>query len=302
MELRITGMSKTYSNGVRALDGVSLTIPTGMFGLLGPNGSGKTTLMRTIATLQEPDEGSARLGDVDVLKEKESVRRVLGYLPQEFGAWRLHRVEEVVDALALLSGLSDGARRRARVAAVLESVGLDQVADRKVKALSGGMTRRLGVAQALVHEPRVLIVDEPTVGLDPEERVRFRQLMASLGQERTIVLSTHIVADLGPGCHDVALIDRGRVVFRGSPAELAESARGRVFEIDLSPGSEDRLGADVEIVARQPHGASLRVRGASASGELPAGAAPVAEPTLEEGYLVFMARRGRVEAALAEDA
>ena len=235
------------------------------------------------------------------MRERRAVRGLLGYLPQEFGAWRLHRVEEVVDTLALLSGLSDGARRRARVAAVLESVGLDKVADRKVKELSGGMMRRLGVAQALVHEPRVLVVDEPTVGLDPEERVRFRQLMANLGQERTIVLSTHIVADLGPGCNDVALIDCGRVVFRGIPAELAQNARGHVFEIDLPPGFEDRLGTDVEIVARQAHGPSIRVRGVSASDDLPSGAEPVAEPTLEEGYLVFMARRGRVEAALAED-
>jgi ABC-type multidrug transport system ATPase subunit len=297
----VEGLRHVYRGGIVALDGVDLSVGTGLFGLLGPNGAGKTTLMKVCCTLLVPTAGRVSVLAHDTVRERRAVRSALGYLPQEFGAWRLHRVEEVVDTLALLSGLSDGARRRARVAAVLESVGLDKVADRKVKALSGGMIRRLGVAQALVHEPRVLVVDEPTVGLDPEERVRFRQLMASLGQERTIVLSTHIVADLGPGCHDVALIDRGRVVFRGAPAELASSARGRVFEIVLPPGFEDRLGTDVEIVARQPQGTSVRVRGVSASASLPPGAEPVAEPTLEEGYLVFMAQRGRVEAALAEE-
>ena len=166
------------------------------------------------------------------------VRRMVGYLPQEFGAWRLQRVEEVLDTLARLSGVVDKNKRRERVDAVLEQVGLQEVADRKVKKLSGGMVRRLGVAQALVHEPRVIIVDEPTVGLDPEERLRFRQLMASLGRDRTIVLSTHIVADLGSGCRNLALIDSGKIVFRGGPIDLVAQAKGTVFKIE-----ESRLGA-----------------------------------------------------------
>jgi len=226
---------------------------------------------------------------------------MIGYLPQEFSAWRLQRVEEVVETFALLSGLREKARRQARVREVLESVGLEKVADRKVKALSGGMVRRLGVAQALVHDPPVLVVDEPTVGLDPEERIRFRQLMASLGEHRVIVLSTHIVGDLGPGCRDLALIDRGKVVFRGSPAELVAGAKGRVFEIVLPMGGEDRLGPGVEIVSRSPEGVGIRVRAVAGDGAPPRESVVIEAPTLEEGYLAFMAARGRAGAALAEE-
>ena len=183
---------------------------------------------------------------------------------------------------------------------MLEAVGLDQVADRKVKKLSGGMVRRLGVAQALVHEPPVLVVDEPTVGLDPEERLRFRQLMAHLGRERVILLSTHIVADLGSGCEDMALIDRGQVVFRGSPAELVKGARGRVIEVNLPLTEEATLPADLEIVSRNVSSDRVTVRGVVGDGKAPAGAATVADPTLEEGYLAFMAARGRADVAVVE--
>jgi ABC-2 type transport system ATP-binding protein len=232
-----------------------------------------------------------------VVTERLQVRRLFGYLPQEFGAWRLHRVEEVLDTLASLSGVDSRDDRRRRVGEVLAAVGLDAVADRKVKKLSGGMVRRLGVAQALVHDPRVLVVDEPTVGLDPEERLRFRQLMAQLGRERVIVLSTHIVADLGSGCEDMALIDRGQVVFRGSPAALVKNARGRVVEVSLPLAEEASLPADLEIVTRTVTGDRVTVRGVLGDGKAPAGATTVADPTLEEGYLAFMAARGRVEAA-----
>jgi ABC-type multidrug transport system ATPase subunit len=231
-----------------------------------------------------------------------AVRALLGYLPQEFGAWRLHRVEEVLDTLALLSGLKDKTARRGRVRAVLEQVGLNDVADRKVKKLSGGMVRRLGVAQALVHDPRLIVVDEPTVGLDPQERLRFRQLMADLGHDRTIVLSTHIVADLGSSCSDMALIDGGKIVFRGDPSELMQRARGRVFEIVIPAGGDQTIAADYEVVSRVREGESMRVRAVSAGERLPEGAAPVASPTLEEAYLAFMAALGRVEAAIVESA
>jgi len=183
------------------------------------------------------------------------------------------------------------------VAEVLESVGLHDVADRKVKKLSGGMVRRLGVAQALVHEPRILVVDEPTVGLDPEERLRFRQLMVELGRERVILLSTHIVADLGSGCHDMALIDRGRVEFRGSPAELVTRAKGRVFDVTVPAADELAVSASMEIVSRTVEGGDIRLRAVSRNGGAPAGARPVDDPTLEEAYLAFMAGRGRAEAA-----
>ena len=188
VRIAVEGLRHVYKGGTVALDGIDLEFGTGLFGLLGPNGAGKSTLMKIMCTLLVPTGGRVTVGGHDVVRQRTAVRSLLGYLPQEFGAWRLHRVEEVLDTLALLSGMKDKARRRARVREVLEQVGLQKVADRKVKKLSGGMVRRLGVAQALVHEPRVIVVDEPTVGLDPQERLRFRQVMADLGQDRTIVL------------------------------------------------------------------------------------------------------------------
>ena len=294
------GLGHTYKGGHTALDGVDLKLGKGLFGLLGPNGAGKSTLMRIICTLLVPSRGTVTVFGHDVTRNRREVRERLGYLPQEFGAWRLHRVEEVLDTLARLSGLADKKRRRERVAETLEQVGLDQVADRKVKKLSGGMVRRLGVAQALVHEPPVLVVDEPTVGLDPEERMRFRQMMARLGRDRTILLSTHVVADLGGGCQMMALLDRGQVVFQGSPDDLLRPAVGRVFEIEVSTSAADQLEANYEIVSRSATPQGVTLRGVSANG-LPDGAAAVESPNLEEAYLAFMAGRGRTEAARQDE-
>jgi ABC-type multidrug transport system ATPase subunit len=290
------GLRHVYRGGTVALNGVNLEIGTGLFGLLGPNGAGKSTLMRIMCTLLVPTAGRLTVGPHDVVRERRMVRRMVGYLPQEFGAWRLQRVEEVLHTLARLSGVVDKNKRRDRVDAVLERVGLQEVADRKVKKLSGGMVRRLGVAQALVHEPRVIIVDEPTVGLDPEERLRFRQLMASLGRDRTIVLSTHIVGDLGSGCNDLAVIDSGRIVFRGGPAELAARAKGSVFQI-----AEGQLGDQFEVVARTREADVTKVRAVGKVGQLPEGAEIVESPTLEEAYLSFMVARDRAEAARADE-
>ncbi len=295
------GLRHVYRGGTVALDGVDLEFGTGLFGLLGPNGAGKSTLMRIMCTLLVPTEGHVTVGGHDVVQERQAVRQLIGYLPQEFGAWRLQRVEEVLDTLALLSGLRDKNDRRARVRAILEQVGLQDVTDRKVKKLSGGMVRRLGVAQALVHEPPIIIVDEPTVGLDPEERLRFRQLMTTLSQDRIIVLSTHIVADLGSSCNDLALIDSGKIVFRGSPADLVSRARNQVFQLDVDASVEADLGPEIEIVARTREGDKTRIRAVTADGKLPPGARPVDNPTLEESYLAFMAARGRVQAALVEE-
>jgi len=300
VEISARGLRHVYPGGTVALDGVDLTFGTGLFGLLGPNGAGKSTLMRIVCTLLVPTGGTVSVGGHDVVRERTAVRQMLGYLPQEFGAWRLQRVEEVLDTLALLGGLRDRTTRRRRIAEVLAQVGLESVADRKVKKLSGGMVRRLGVAQALIREPRLLVVDEPTVGLDPQERLRFRQLMADLGKDRTIVLSTHIVADLGSSCNDLALIDGGRIVFRGSPSGLMEQARGRVFQIEVGAAEEGRLEAACEIVSRLKDGETTRVRAVSRDGSAPAGAEIVSDPTLEEAYLAFMAARGRAEVALAE--
>ncbi len=297
----VDGIRHTYKGGTVALDGIDLEIGPGLFGLLGPNGAGKSTLMRILCTLLVPSAGTARVDGHDVVSERSKVRPLIGYLPQEFGAWRLHRVEEVLDTLALLSGVRDRAQRSRRVGEVLASVGLDGVADRKVKKLSGGMLRRLGVAQALVHEPRYLVVDEPTVGLDPEERIRFRELMANLGRERVIILSTHIVADLGAGCHDLALIDRGQVVFRGSPGELVEQARGQVFELTGEGGADPKVPEGVEMVSRAVSDGVVRVRVVVGSADELSGGSPVATPTLEEGYLAFMAARGRADVAVADE-
>ena len=295
------GLGHTYKGGHVALDGVDLALGTGLFGLLGPNGAGKSTLMRIICTLLVPSRGSVRVCGHDVTRQRREVRGLIGYLPQEFGAWRSHRAEEVLDTLARLSGMAEKKKRRRRVAETLELVGLAEVADRKVKKLSGGMVRRLGVAQALVHEPQVLIVDEPTVGLDPEERMRFRQMMAKLGQDRTILLSTHIVADLGGGCKEIALLDGGKVVFQGSPDDILEHAAGRVFELETDATTAERVEGDYEIVSRSGVGDRILLRGVAANG-LPEGAQVAQTPTLEEAYLAFMAARGRSDAARQEEA
>lgn len=302
-------VSQVYGNGTTALNDVSLQIGTGLFGLLGANGAGKSTLMRIICTVLVPTRGRVLVDGLDVVKQRRDVRRLLGYLPQEFSAWRLLTVREVLDTLAALSGFRHAAERRRRVDQVLESVGLGKVADRKVKQLSGGMTRRLGVAQALVHDPRVLIVDEPTVGLDPEERLRFRQLMAQLGRDRAIVLSTHIVADLGSGCNDLAVLDRGELAFRGAPSELIRQAEGRVVEVTVDDAREDRFAQQMEIVQRQVVDGSPVLRGVTGeAGTITGGSATggararvVDDITLEEAYLAFMIGRGRTVDELEVD-
>jgi ABC-type multidrug transport system ATPase subunit len=299
--ISVRGVRHVYKGGTVALDGVDLECGTGLFGLLGPNGAGKSTLMRIMCTLIVPTAGTATVGGHDVQRERLAVRSLIGYLPQEFGGWRLQRVEEVLDTLAVLSGLRDRKRRRQRVEQVLEQVGLREVAGRKVKKLSGGMVRRLGVAQALIHEPRVLVVDEPTVGLDPQERLRFRKLMASLGQDRTIVLSTHIVADLGSSCRDLALIDSGKIVFRGSPEDLMRQSHGRVFQVATDAAGQAAFEERYEVVSRVKDGETTRIRAVSRDGGLPDGAKVVDDPTLEEAYLAFMAARGRGDAVLAEE-
>jgi len=286
-------VTHAYKGGTVALDDVSLEIGTGLFGLLGSNGAGKSTLMRILCTLLVPTEGRVTVDGLDVVTERRSVRRLIGYLPQEWSAWRLQTVTEVLDTLAALSGLDDKKTRKRRIAEVLDAVGLAKVANRKVKQLSGGMVRRLGVAQALVHEPKVLVVDEPTVGLDPEERLRFRQLMAELGRDRAIVLSTHIVADLGAACSDLAVLHRGKVEFRGSPTELVRRAAGKVVEVAVPEAAEADLAERLEVVARESTNGRVLLRGVIKDGQVPDGARAVEDVTLEEAYLAFMVERGR---------
>ena len=229
LELRIEGLSKTYSNGVKALQDVALTIPTGMFGLLGPNGAGKSTLMRTIATLQEADSGSITLGNIDVLRQKDEVRRVLGYLPQEFGVYPRVTAEALLDHFAILKGIHKRSERREIVAALLRRTNLYDVRKQNLGTFSGGMRQRFGIAQALLGNPRLIIVDEPTAGLDPGERVRFHNLLAEIGENVIVILSTHIVEDVSDLCSRMAIISGGRVLVEGDPSEAMRNVEGKIW-------------------------------------------------------------------------
>ena len=229
MELQIRNLSKTYANGVVALDKVTLSIPPGMFGLLGPNGAGKSTLMRILATLQECDSGSVFLDDIDVLDEKDEVRRLLGYLPQDFGAYPKVTAYELLDHFAQLKGLSQRHRRREVVDALLQQTNLFEVRNQKMGTFSGGMRQRFGIAQALLGDPRLIIVDEPTAGLDPQERVRFHNLLSDIGEEKTVILSTHIVSDVADLCANMAIINKGHVLLCGEPVRLIEGIEGKIW-------------------------------------------------------------------------
>ena len=234
MELRIENLSKRYPNGTQALDCVSLTIPLGMFGLLGPNGAGKSTLMRTLATLQEADSGRASLDGLDVLKQKDAVRKVLGYLPQEFGLYPKVSAEDLLSHFAALKGIADSKERRETVQALLKQTNLYDHRSKPLGSYSGGMKQRFGIAQALIGNPRLIIVDEPTAGLDPEERVRFHNLLSAIGEDVIVILSTHIVSDVSDLCHSMAIIHEGRVVVAGDPQELVAGLGGMVWRKSIA--------------------------------------------------------------------
>jgi ABC-2 type transport system ATP-binding protein len=229
-DLVIDNISKTYPNGVQALKGVSLRIPAGMFGLLGPNGAGKSTLMRTIATLQEPDSGSITLGDIDVLRQKDAVRRTLGYLPQEFGLYPRVSALELLDHFAVLKGILDRRARTELLESVMHRTNLWDVRKRRLGTFSGGMKQRFGIAQALLGSPRLMIVDEPTAGLDPAERLRFHNMLSEIGENVVVILSTHIVEDVSDLCSRMAIIAAGRVLVSGEPQSAIDSLRGRVWK------------------------------------------------------------------------
>jgi ABC-type multidrug transport system ATPase subunit len=228
--LQINALSKTYPNGVRALQNVSLSVPTGMFGLLGPNGAGKSTLMRTLATLQEADSGTATLDGIDVLRQKDEIRRVLGYLPQEFGVYPRVSAEDLLDHFATLKGIVNRRERKDVVAALLRRTNLYDVRKQKLGTYSGGMRQRFGIAQALLGNPKLIIVDEPTAGLDPGERVRFHNLLAEIGENVVVILSTHIVEDVSDLCSRMAIISGGRVLTEGDPTEAMRSIEGKIWQ------------------------------------------------------------------------
>jgi ABC-2 type transport system ATP-binding protein len=234
VELRIENLSKRYPNGTQALDGVSLTIPLGMFGLLGPNGAGKSTLMRTLATLQEADSGKAFLDGIDVLKQKDAVRKVLGYLPQEFGLYPKVSAEDLLSHFAALKGIADSKERRETVSALLHQTNLYDHRRKALGSFSGGMKQRFGIAQALIGNPRLIIVDEPTAGLDPEERVRFHNLLSAIGEDVIVILSTHIVSDVSDLCSSMAIIHEGRVLVAGEPQALVAKLEGQVWRKSIA--------------------------------------------------------------------
>src|SRR3954463_11624853 len=228
--LEIANLSHTYANGTVALDDVSLSIPRGMYGLLGPNGAGKSTLMRTVATLQQPTAGSIKFGDIDVLADAERLRKTLGYLPQDFGVYPRVSAYAMLDQLAVLKGITSANDRRSVVETLLEQTNLWAVRNKSIAGFSGGMRQRFGIAQALIGNPELIIVDEPTAGLDPEERNRFLNLLAAIGDNVVVILSTHIVDDVADLCPLMAVLANGRVQLHGKPAELISANRGRVWK------------------------------------------------------------------------
>jgi ABC-type multidrug transport system ATPase subunit len=234
MQLLIRNLSKTYPNGVKALDNVSLTIPHGMYGLLGPNGAGKTTLMRTLATLQEPDTGSVQLGDIDGLRQKDEIRHRLGYLPQEFGVYPRISAQDMLNHLTLLKGIVNSEERKEVVEAMLRRCNLHEVRKKPLASFSGGMRQRFGIAQALIGNPQLLIVDEPTAGLDPSERNRFYNLLAEIGEQVIVILSTHIVEDVTDLCTQMAVLHEGRVLYEGHPDAALAELRGRVWQRSIA--------------------------------------------------------------------
>jgi ABC-2 type transport system ATP-binding protein len=249
MELHIEGLSKRYPSGTQALQNVSLNIPPGMFGLLGPNGAGKSTLMRTLATLQEADSGKASLDGIDVLKQKDAVRRVLGYLPQEFGLYPKVSAEDLLTHFAALKGIADAKERKDTVAALLRQTNLYEHRRKSLGSYSGGMKQRFGIAQALLANPRLIIVDEPTAGLDPEERVRFHNLLSAIGEDVIVILSTHIVSDVSDLCRLMAIIHQGRVLVTGDPLALVKEIAGKVWSKSVAPAELEALSQRYQVIS-----------------------------------------------------
>ena len=252
--LRIDGLTHVYPNGTRALDGVTIEVPRGMFGLLGPSGAGKSSLMRCISTLQIPTRGSIRFGDIDVLADPDALRRTLGYLPQDFGVYPRVSALDMLDHLAVLKGLTDRGQRKATVEALLHQVNLWDVRKKALAGFSGGMRQRFGIAQALIGRPSLIIVDEPTAGLDPEERNRFLNLLAEIGENVVVILSTHIVEDVADLCPNMAIIANGRIVTSGAPLDLIAALDGRVWRRTIGRNELEAYRREHEVIATRLFG------------------------------------------------
>lgn len=291
--LDLSGVSHTYPNGTRALDDVTLSIPKGMFGLLGPNGAGKSTLMRTIATLQAPTAGSIRFGDIDVLAEPDRLRRKLGYLPQDFGVYPRISAYQMLDHMAVLKGIADAKDRKLVVEHLLEQTNLWAVRSKAIAGFSGGMRQRFGIAQALIGNPELIIVDEPTAGLDPEERNRFLNLLAGIGENVVVILSTHIVDDVADLCPRMAVLAGGRLQLEGVPRDLIRSTRGQVWQRTIPHQQLPAMQEQHQVISHRFFAGEIVVH--VLSDTQPEGFAPV-EGGLEDVYFATLAQTRRAAA------
>jgi ABC-type multidrug transport system ATPase subunit len=289
--LKISKLTHTYPNGTRALDDVNLEIPAGMFGLLGPNGAGKSSLMRCLATLQVPSSGSIRFGELDVLAQPEALRATLGYLPQDFGVYPRVSAEDLLDHLAVLKGISSRGERRDTVETLLNQVNLWAVRKKAVAGYSGGMRQRFGIAQALIGNPRLIIVDEPTAGLDPEERNRFNNLLSEIGEQVVVILSTHIVDDVTDLCPRAAILVGGRIVESGTPGELITALQGRVWQTCIDKSDLEGARQRFAVIATRLRAGQTVIRALSEEpGVPPSPAFAPLETSLEDVYFATLHR------------
>ena len=282
MKLTVENISKTYPNGVEALKNVSLEINNGIFGLLGPNGAGKSTLMRTIAALQEADDGSIMLGDIDVAKDKQALREMLGYLPQEFGVYPKVSAIDLLDHMAIMKGIADAQIRKEQVESLLYQVNLWESKEQKLGTFSGGMKQRFGIAQALLGDPKLIIVDEPTAGLDPMQRNRFHNLLSEIGENVIVILSTHIVDDVSDLCNDMAIILNGQLKLSGKPLELIKKLEGKVWQGLVDKDIAETLEDDERLISSRLYMGKVKVRLLS-DGE-PMKGFKLNEPEIEDLY------------------
>jgi len=282
MNLSIKNLCKTYANGVKALDDLSLDIGIGLFGLLGPNGAGKSSLMRTLAALQSADSGQITLGNLDVLKQKSDIRKTLGYLPQEFGVFPHVSAQKLLDYYALLKGIGDKKQRKEVIEDLLNLVNLYDHRKKNVYRFSGGMKQRFGIAQALIGDPKLIIVDEPTAGLDPGERVRFNNLLSQTGEDRIVILSTHIVDDVSDLCSDMAIINNGKVIMNGAPNELIQKLEGRVWEKQINKNQYRDYCQNYDVIHSRLHAGNPLIH--ILSSEIPENNFIQVSPTLEDVY------------------
>lgn len=291
MKLSLQNVSKTYKNGVHALDDVTIDIHNGMFGLLGPNGAGKSTLMRTVATLQSPDTGSIYIDDLNILENKQEFRRMLGYLPQEFGVYPKMSAEELLNYFADLKGVKAGTNRKEIVKRALEVTNLYEVRDKNVAGYSGGMKQRFGIAQLLLNNPKLIIVDEPTAGLDPAERHRFLNVLREIGTEHIVIFSTHIVDDVKELCTDMAILNGGRILAHDTPRQLTEQLDGQIWTTRVEREQMEKMQQDLNVISSsfdEDNQMRVRVHSDQPLSEYDGHAFAKAKPTLEDVYFICL--------------